>query len=135
MPKDIKQLNKNFEGVPQELIQATIKSNTTRKKFIVNEILKRKAGVIGIFRLSMKNGSDNWRNSAMLDVIKLLESKSQKIIIFEPMLSKKSFMGIELENDLDQFKYKSDLIVANRIYPEISDCNKLLFTRDIFNDS
>ena len=135
LPKDTQQLRQNFKDIPQKLIQATIQSNHLRKKFIVNEILKRKAKIIGIYRLSMKTGSDNWRESAIIDVIKSLKREQNQLIIYEPLLSKKTFMGISIENDLEKFKNKSKLIVANRFVGALGDNDEILFTRDIFNEN
>ena len=135
LPKDTQQLRQNFKDIPQKLIQATIQSNHLRKKFIVNEILKRKAKIIGIYRLSMKTGSDNWRESAIIDVIKSLKREQNQLIIYEPLLSKKTFMGISIENDLEKFKNKSKLIVANRFDGALGDNDEILFTRDIFNEN
>ena len=133
LPKDTLQLRQNFQDIPQKLIQATIQSNILRKKFIVDEILKQNANIIGIYRLSMKAGSDNWRESSIIDIIKSLKRKGKKILIYEPMLSRKTFMGVLVENDVKAFKNKSNLIVANRYENELSDKNEVVFTRDIFN--
>ena len=135
LPKDTQQLRQNFKDIPQKLIQATIQSNHLRKKFIVNEILKRKAKIIGIYRLSMKTGSDNWRESAIIDIIKSLKREQSQLIIYEPLLSKKTFMGISVEKDLEKFKNKSKLIVANRFDGALGDNDEILFTRDIFNEN
>lgn len=135
LPKDTQQLRQNFKDIPQKLIQATIQSNHLRKKFIVNEILKRKAKIIGIYRLSMKTGSDNWRESAIIDIIKSLKREQNQVIIYEPLLSKKTFMGISVEKDLEKFKNKSTLIVANRFDGALGDNDEILFTRDIFNEN
>ena len=135
LPKDTQQLRQNFKDIPQKLIQATIQSNHLRKKFIVNEILKRKAKIIGIYRLSMKTGSDNWRESAIIDIIKSLKREQNQLIIYEPLLSKKTFMGISVEKDLEKFKNKSKLIVANRFDGALGDNDEILFTRDIFNEN
>ena len=135
LPKDTQQLRQNFKDIPQKLIQATIQSNHLRKKFIVNEILKRKAKIIGIYRLSMKTGSDNWRESAIIDIIKSLKKEQNQLIIYEPLLSKKTFMGISIEKDLEKFKNKSKLIVANRFDGALGDNDEILFTRDIFNEN
>ena len=135
LPKDTQQLRQNFKDIPQKLIQATIQSNHLRKKFIVNEILKRKPKIIGIYRLSMKTGSDNWRESAIIDIIKSLKRKKNQLIIYEPLLSKKTFMGISIEKDLEKFKNKSKLIVANRFDDALGGNDEILFTRDIFNEN
>mgnify|MGYP001243413420 FL=1 len=135
LPKDTQQLRQNFKDIPQKLIQATIQSNHLRKKFIVNEILKRKPKIIGIYRLSMKAGSDNWRESAIIDIIKSLKREQNQLIIYEPLLSKKTFMGISIEKDLEKFKNKSKLIVANRFDIALGNNDEILFTRDIFNEN
>ena len=135
LPKDTQQLRQNFKDIPQKLIQATIQSNHLRKKFIVNEILKRKPKIIGIYRLSMKTGSDNWRESAIIDIIKSLKREQNQLIIYEPLISKKTFMGISIEKDLEKFKNKSKLIVANRFDDALGGNDEILFTRDIFNEN
>ena len=135
LPKDTQQLRQNFKDIPQKLIQATIQSNHLRKKFIVNEILKRKPKIIGIYRLSMKARSDNWRESAIIDIIKSLKREQNQLIIYEPLLSKKTFMGISIEKDLEKFKNKSKLIVANRFDDALGGNDEILFTRDIFNEN
>ena len=135
LPKDTQQLRQNFKDIPQKLIQATIQSNHLRKKFIVNEILKRKPKIIGIYRLSMKARSDNWRESAIIDIIKSLKREQNQLIIYEPLISKKTFMGISIEKDLEKFKNKSKLIVANRFDDALGGNDEILFTRDIFNEN
>ena len=134
LPKDTLQLRQSFKNIPQKLIRATIESNTTRKDFIVEEILNKKVGIIGIYKLSMKSGSDNWRESATLDIIKSLRMKHEEIIIYEPMITSKTFMGIQVENDLKKFKHSAELIVANRFEKELENIKHLVFTRDIFQD-
>ncbi len=132
LPKDTLQLKQNFQDIPQKLIQGTIQSNKLRKNFIADEILNKKVGIIGIYKLSMKSGSDNWRQSAILDIIKLLRKKGKKIIIYEPMITSKTFLGASIENDLKKFKYLAKLIVANRFEEELEDTKNIVFTRDIF---
>ena len=133
LPKDTKQLKQNFKNIPQKLIQATIEANATRKKFITSEILKINAKTIGIFRISMKKESDNWRESSIIDIIKLLKKKGKKIIIYEPYISKKEFLGFPIINNISIFKNQSNLVITNRMQEELEDIKNKVFTRDIFN--
>ena len=133
LPKDTKQLKENFKNIPQNLIQATIEANATRKKFITSEILKINAKTIGVYRISMKKGSDNWRESSIIDIIKILKKKGKKIIIYEPYISKKEFLGFPIINNISIFKNQSSIIIANRMQKELEDIKNKVFTRDIFN--
>ena len=135
LPKDTQQLKQNFEKIPQKLISGAIQSNALRKRFILNEILNKKVNKIGIYRLSMKAGSDNWREAAVLDIIKGLKKEAKQVMIFEPMIKTKTFMGFRIENDLAKFKKESKLIISNRIDKDIEDKADILFTRDIFEDN
>ncbi len=132
LPKDIQQLKKNFVGIPQKLIGGVITSNKIRKKFIIDRVLQNKNKKIGIFRLSMKSNSDNLRESATIDILKGIKGKVKKIIIYEPMLSTKTFMGIRVEKNINQFKKECDLIIANRLEKSIEKGNNIIFSRDIF---
>ena len=132
LPKDTKQLLANYKDVPQNLIEAIVKSNKTRKEFITDEILQRKPKVVGIYRLTMKSGSDNFRSSAIQDIIKNLKAENQKIIIYEPTLNKAEFYGCEVVNNLEKFKKISSIIMANRIEEELIDVKDKIYTRDIF---
>ncbi len=132
LPKDTKQLLANYKNVPQNLIQAVIHSNTTRKQFIVKEILKKRPNVIGVYRLTMKAGSDNFRDSAIQDIIRELEEYNIKIIIFEPTLSSERFQHYELLNDLSEFLETSDIILANRMHSDLDAYSNKLYTRDLF---
>ena len=133
LPKDTQQLRQSFKDIPQKLIHATIQSNLLRKKFIVNEILNRKVKTVGIYRLSMKAGSDNWRESAVIDIIKFLKKEGKEMLIYEPLFTGNTFMGITVENNLKCFKSESELIIANRFEQNLNDKKEILFTRDIFN--
>lgn len=135
LPKDTQQLEENFGKIPQKLISGAIQSNALRKRFILNEILNKKVNKIGIYRLSMKAGSDNWREAAVLDIIKGLKKEAKQVMIFEPMIKTKTFMGFRIENDLAKFKKESKLIISNRIDKDIEDKADILFTRDIFEDN
>lgn len=135
LPKDTKQLLANYSNVPQTLILAIVESNNLRKEFISDLILKKKNSIVGIYRLVMKSGSDNFRDSAVQDIIEHLRSKGQKIVIFEPSLSSTEFNGVPLVNDLAKFKETSDLIVANRFSNELDDVREKVFSRDIFQNN
>ena len=132
LPKDTKQLNSSFGEIPQNLIKATLRSNESRKDFITKNIIKKKISKVGIYRLTMKSGSDNWRESATLDILKSLKEKRINLIIYEPFLKKQSFMGVKVENNLDKFLHFAEIIVANRLDTNIKDKKNILFSRDLF---
>ena len=133
LPKDTKQLLANYKDVPQNLIEAIVKSNATRKQFIADDVLKSNPKVIGIYRLTMKSGSDNFRSSAIQDIINILKEHKKEILIYEPTLNKEEFNGCKVTNDLDSFKENSDIIMANRVAEELKDVKQKVYTRDIFN--
>ena len=133
LPKDTKQLLANYKDVPQNLIEAIVNSNKTRKDFITEEILKRKPEVVGIYRLTMKSGSDNFRSSAIQDIIKNLRANNIKVIIYEPTLNQKEFNGFEIVNDVNQFKKCSSIILANRQENVLDDVKEKVYTRDLFS--
>ena len=136
LPKDTKQLKANYHGVPENIISAIISSNETRKDFIAEQIFSGlqndKNAVVGIYRLTMKAGSDNFRQSAIQGIISRLLSYGATIVIYEPTLQGDSFMGCAVERDLSEFKRRSKIIVANRFEDELSDVREKLFTRDIY---
>lgn len=132
LPKDTKQLLANYKDVPQNLIEAIVNSNKTRKEFITKDILKSKPECIGIYRLTMKSGSDNFRSSAIQDIIKNLKKKKQNIIIYEPTLTQNEFEGCRVVNNLKEFKERSSIIMANRLNEELQDVTKKIYTRDLF---
>lgn len=132
LPKDTKQLLANYKDVPQNLIQAIIHSNKTRKKFIVSEILKKRPNIVGIYRLTMKAGSDNFRDSAIQDIIYELEEYNIKIVIYEPTLKNKFFKNYLIQNDLSIFLNDSDVILANRMHVELKNQKNKVYTRDLF---
>ena len=135
LPKDTKQLLANYEQVPQTLIEAIVLSNTMRKDFIAGEIIKRKPIVVGFYRLVMKEGSDNFRSSAIQGIMKRIKAKGIEVVIFEPSLDEDSFFGSKVLKDLVEFKDRSDTIVANRCSGELIDVNSKVFTRDVFGDN
>jgi len=132
LPKDTKQLLANYKGVPQNLIQAIIHSNQTRKQFIVKEILKKRPDVVGIYRLTMKAGSDNFRDSAIQDIMRELKEYNINVIVYEPTLDIEKFEGYTLNNDLKHFLEVSDVILANRMHDDLKNMQSKLYTRDLF---
>lgn len=135
LPKDTKQLLANFSEVPQNLIKAIVDSNETRKKFITHSILKTKPKVIGVYRLIMKEGSDNFRSSSIQDIVFKLKAKNLKIIIYEPSLNEKKYKGLDINNDIDDFTKKVDIIIANRIDKNLKKYSNKIFTRDLFHEN
>lgn len=135
LPKDTQQLLANFEEVPQSLIQAIVSSNTVRKNFIADEIAGKNPKCVGFYRLVMKQGSDNFRESAIQGIIKRVKSKGIGVVIYEPSLNEDTFFGSQVIKDLSVFKSISDVIVANRTSDELSDVLDKVFSRDIFKDN
>jgi len=135
LPKDTKQLLANYEQVPQTLIEAIVSSNTTRKDFIANEIIKINPKVVGFYRLIMKEGSDNFRSSAIQGVMKRIKAKGIKVVVHEPSFGEGEFFGSKMLNDVNEFILKSDLIVANRMSDDLRHVQHKIFTRDIFGEN
>jgi len=132
LPKDTKQLLANYDQVPQILIQAIVSSNITRKDFIANSIIKLNPKVVGIYRLVMKQGSNNFRASAIQGILKRIKAKGIEVVIYEPTYDEAEFFKSEVINSLDEFKNKSDIIISNRISSELDDVDEKVFTRDLF---
>jgi len=132
LPKDTKQLLANYNQVPQNLIAAIVDANTTRKDFVADSILARKPKVVGIYRLIMKAGSDNFRASSIQGVMKRIKAKGVEVILYEPVLEEPEFFGSEVVQDFEDFKKRSDVIVANRIAVDIQDVLEKVYSRDIF---
>jgi UDPglucose 6-dehydrogenase len=132
LPKDTKQLLANYQDVPQNLMQAIVDANTTRKDFIAASVVKRNPYIVGIYRLIMKSGSDNFRSSSIQGVMKRIKAKGIEVVVYEPELKEPKFFNSRVVNDLDQFKRMSDVIVANRVTPEIFNVREKIFTRDLF---
>jgi UDPglucose 6-dehydrogenase len=132
LPKDTKQLKVNYEGIPNDIIGAIVESNDTRKDHIAASILKREPEVVGVYRLIMKSGSDNFRASAIQGVMDRLENKDVELVIYEPTLEKEEFAGFRVIKDLECFKNMSDLIVVNRMSQELEDVEEKVYTRDLY---
>ena len=132
LPKDTKQLKANYKDVPENIISAIVESNRTRKDHIANMIIKRNPKVVGIYRLTMKSGSDNFRASAIQGVMKRIKGKGIEVIVYEPTLKEDNFFNSKVVNDLNEFKKLSDIIIVNRIDDNIKDVENKIYTRDIF---
>ena len=135
LPKDTKQLLANYEQVPQNLIQAIVSSNVTRKDFVAEEILKLKPKIVGFYRLVMKEGSDNFRSSAIQGIMKRVKAKGIEVVIYEPSLNEDTFFGSRIIGNIDEFKRYSDIIVANRRSDALEDVHAKCFSRDLFRDN
>jgi UDPglucose 6-dehydrogenase len=134
LPKDTKQLLANYDSVPQNLIQAIVTSNTTRKDFIANEIIRREPKTVGVYGLAMKAGSDNFRSSAVQGVMKRIKAKGVEVVVYEPSLDETHFFNSEVTHELDGFKSRCDVIIANRMVDELEDVKVKVFTRDLFGN-
>ena len=132
LPKDTKQLLANYGRVPQNLIQAIVTSNTTRKDFVADQIIAMQPQTVGIYRLAMKAGSDNFRSSAVQGVMKRVKGKGIKVVIYEPLLDDKNFFNSEVIPNFDEFKSRCDIIIANRMVDELNDVSCKVYTRDLF---
>jgi UDPglucose 6-dehydrogenase len=132
LPKDTKQLLANYQTVPQNLIQAIVDSNATRKDFVAEDILRRSPRVVGIYRLVMKSGSDNFRTSSIQGVMKRIKARGVEVIVYEPRLDEASFFNSRVVRDIEAFKREADVIVANRAAPALQDVPGKLYSRDLF---
>jgi UDPglucose 6-dehydrogenase len=135
LPKDTKQLVSNFNGISESLVSSIVESNSLRKDFISKEISKLNPKIVGVYRLIMKHGSDNFRFSAIQGIIERIKKSNIKVIIYEPYLDNNKYDDLEVVNCLDQFKKRSDIIIANRLSSELSDVSEKIFTRDIFGEN
>lgn len=132
LPKDTKQLKANYKDIPNSLVSAIVDANSTRKDFIADSVIKRNPKVVGIYRLIMKAGSDNYRESSVQGVMKRIKAKGIEVIVYEPVLKDKVFFNSKVINNIEKFKKISDIIVANRISDEIKDVESKVYTRDLF---
>lgn len=133
LPKDTKQMLANYEDVPQNLIKAIVDSNRTRKDHIADMIIKKKPKVVGVYRLAMKSGSDNFRSSSIQGVMKRIKGKGIEVVLFEPEYKEDYFYNSKLIRDLEEFKQMTDIILSNRFFKELEDVKDKVYTRDIFN--
>ena len=133
LPKDTKQLLANYEDVPNNLIGAIVESNRTRKDHVANMVLQRNPKVVGIYRLTMKSGSDNFRSSSIQGIMKRIKSKGIEVVVYEPALQDDTFYNSKVISNLDEFKKLSDVIVSNRLAKELLDVEEKVYTRDLFH--
>ena len=132
LPKDTKQLLANYRDVPQNLITAIVEANRTRKDFIADQIVSREPGTVGIYRLTMKEGSDNFRHSSVQGVMKRIRAKGIDVVVYEPAMKEDTFFRCRVIRDLAEFKERSDVILANRFHPDLSDAAEKVYTRDLY---
>ena len=132
MPKDPKQLLTNYDAVPQNIIRAIVDANATRKDFLADEIIKNQPKIVGVYRLVMKAGSDNFRQSSIQGIMKRLKAKGIEVVVYEPELKETNFFNSRVETNFSRFKYAVDIILTNRMVPELKDVAEKVFTRDLF---
>ena len=134
LPKDTKQLRANYSDIPNSLVSAVVDANSTRKNFIADSIIRKNPEVVGVHRLVMKSGSDNFRSSSVQGIMKRIKAKGIEVIIYEPVIKEQEFFHSKVIRDLEDFKQRSSLILANRMSPSLDDVKYKVYTRDLFND-
>ena len=132
LPKDTKQLLANYATVPQNMMRAIVDANSTRKDFLADVIIKKRPKIVGIYRLSMKTNSDNFRHSSIQGIMKRIKAKGIRVVVFEPDLHETTFFNSHVEKDIETFKQSADIILANRMVPELENVSNIVFTRDLF---
>ena len=132
LPKDTKQLRANYADVPQNLISAIVDANSTRKDFIADQIISRKPKIVGVYRLTMKANSDNFRQSSVQGVMKRIKAKGIEVVVYEPTLKEDTFFNSRVIRDIEQFKRECDVIIANRFTPDLADVSDKIYTRDLY---
>jgi UDPglucose 6-dehydrogenase len=133
LPKDTKQLRANYQNVPNNIITAIVDANSTRKDFIADSVIRKKPEIVGVYRLVMKSGSDNFRSSSIQGIMKRIKAKGIKVLVYEPLILENLYFNSKVINDLERFKELSDVIIANRVEKEIIDVKHKVYSRDIFN--
>ena len=133
LPKDTKQLRANYEDVPNEIIGAIVEANRTRKDHIADQIIKRNPKKVGIYRLTMKTNSDNFRASSIQGIMKRIKAKGIEVVVYEPVLKEDKFFNSDVIKDIEKFKKECDIIVSNRLSKELFDVEEKVYTRDLFN--